>query len=320
MEDKVSIIVPVYNGEATLDACLESLVHQSYDNLEILLLDDGSKDCSLSICRGWAEKDPRIQVFTHDNHGVSYTRNRGLELFTGDWITFVDCDDTVDRDYVMTLHKGAKEHDVLVCQCRHRELRNGKETIYKHYKSKRITCEEALFIMGNFFSGGICCTFYHRSLLNEGEMLRFDTDIRIGEDHLFWCRAVMKATQIYAAEECLYNYIINYTSATQTLSFESSYTDFLARERSLVLFEHNEFLKSIHVSDWVRIAEETLFLYQPEDEKEKKKRLLHCIRRNRGTLLRCKYMSIQEKIKVLLIGFPCFRRYWVFRQRRKDQT
>lgn len=97
---QVSIIVPIYNLEKKLDACLSSLAAQTYSQLQILLIDDGSQDHSLAICREWEKKDSRFEVYHHSNRGVSYTRNVGLTYAQGFYVMFVDGDDIVNIDMV----------------------------------------------------------------------------------------------------------------------------------------------------------------------------------------------------------------------------
>lgn len=93
---KVSVIVPVYRVEKTLDRCLESIVNQTYNNLEIILVDDGSPDQCPQMCDEWALKDPRIKVIHKKNGGLSSARNAGLKIYTGDYVSFVDSDDYLD--------------------------------------------------------------------------------------------------------------------------------------------------------------------------------------------------------------------------------
>ena len=100
----ISIIVPVYNVESYLSYCLDSLLAQTYTHLEILLIDDGSEDDSLKICKAYAEKDNRIKVFHHENHGLGYTRNFGLANVTGEYISFIDSDDYVDKTFIENLY------------------------------------------------------------------------------------------------------------------------------------------------------------------------------------------------------------------------
>ena len=92
---RVSVIVPVYNGERYLEKCIASILGQTHADLELILIDDGSRDNSGKICDSWSEKDARIQVIHQENQGVSAARNAGLEIATGDYIGFVDADDEI---------------------------------------------------------------------------------------------------------------------------------------------------------------------------------------------------------------------------------
>ena len=100
MDSKISIIIPVYNVEKYLEQCLSSLVNQKYRNLEIILIDDGSTDSSLAVCKQWAQKDERIIVIHKENSGVSATRNVGLNYATGAYVTFVDSDDYIEYAFL----------------------------------------------------------------------------------------------------------------------------------------------------------------------------------------------------------------------------
>lgn len=102
MNKTVSLIVPVYNLGKTLDRCLNSIVNQTYKELEIILINDGSTDSSLSICEKYAVSDERIKILSHDNHGVSYTRNIGIKNATGYYLMFIDGDDVISSDMVET--------------------------------------------------------------------------------------------------------------------------------------------------------------------------------------------------------------------------
>lgn len=113
---KVSIIIPVYNLENTITDCIQSILEQSYRELEILIIDDGSKDNSLFICNQFMKKDDRISVYHHENHGVSFTRNRGIDIATGEYLMFVDGDDKILSDCVEHYVEAAEssEADVII--------------------------------------------------------------------------------------------------------------------------------------------------------------------------------------------------------------
>lgn len=93
--DKVSVIVPIYNAEKYISECIESITCQTYKNLEIILINDGSLDNSIKICKQYAKNDDRIKLIDVENHGVSYARNKGIEEATGEYIIFIDSDDII---------------------------------------------------------------------------------------------------------------------------------------------------------------------------------------------------------------------------------
>ena len=116
MNDLISIVIPVYNVEKYLDKCVNSLISQTYKNIEIILVDDGSKDSSLSICQEWTKKDKRIQVFHQDNSGMSVARNLGVSKSTGSLIFFVDSDDCISEKTLEIMYGSYVEnHADSVC-------------------------------------------------------------------------------------------------------------------------------------------------------------------------------------------------------------
>ena len=117
MKDLISVIVPVYKVEQYLDECVASIVAQTYPNLEIILVDDGSPDRCPEMCDVWAQKDKRIKVIHKFNGGLSDARNAGLELASGEYIAFVDSDDWISPDMYMTMHKAMREANADICSC-----------------------------------------------------------------------------------------------------------------------------------------------------------------------------------------------------------
>ena len=105
MKSKVSIVVPIFNIEEYLEDCIKSIINQTYKNLEIILINDGSTDCSLKICKKFKKLDKRIVLIDKDNTGVSNTRNIGINSATGDYITFVDSDDWLELDAIENMVK-----------------------------------------------------------------------------------------------------------------------------------------------------------------------------------------------------------------------
>lgn len=115
--DKISVIVPVWNAEPFLQRCVDSILAQTYQNLEVLLVDDGSTDSSLQICQSYADKDSRVQVFHKENGGQASARNYALDRVTGDFIGFVDDDDWIYPEMYEKLHKYLTEKDADIARC-----------------------------------------------------------------------------------------------------------------------------------------------------------------------------------------------------------
>lgn len=139
MEPKISVIVPIYNVEPYLRKCLDSIVNQTYRNLEIILVDDGSPDHCGAICEEYAERDERITVIHSSNSSAFGARNLGLERVTGDYIAFVDADDWIDAPMYQILQDLAEKNDADIVQC---EIMN--EGSYKQTRS-RILGEDVIF-------------------------------------------------------------------------------------------------------------------------------------------------------------------------------
>lgn len=129
--DRISIIIPVYNSENTLDRCLTTVISQDYTNIEILIVDDGSTDKSSEIIKAYQQKNPRIKAFFQQNAGPNAARKKGVDAATGDWIVFVDSDDSIDKSLCSTLLTKAVEtrSDIVGCSMRVIDMFSGNEEI-----------------------------------------------------------------------------------------------------------------------------------------------------------------------------------------------
>ena len=135
--DLVSIIIPVYDVEPYLEQCIHSVVNQTYKNIEIILIDDGSPDRCPQICDEWKEKDSRILVIHKPNGGISDARNEGMRIAKGEYIAFVDSDDVVEPEYVEFLLDAVKKTGALVSECKtHRFVDDNELTVYSKEKKE----------------------------------------------------------------------------------------------------------------------------------------------------------------------------------------
>ena len=215
MNALLSIIVPVYNTAPWLPRCLESLIEQTYRNLEIICVDDGSTDGSAAILDEYAARDARIKVLHQENAGVSAARNAGLDAATGEYVTFVDADDWVESDtYGRTIHSMADEVD-LVCFGMSidgdipAEQRRGKEDYYQIRYSGVKDCGSAEILSTDASSSN---KIYRKSLLDL-HRLRYVEGRAYGEDAAFYvCYAAIARETCYLPEK-LYHYVQRDTSA-----------------------------------------------------------------------------------------------------------
>ena len=132
MNDKISVIVPVYNTEKYMEKCLDSIINQSYDNLEIIIINDGSTDNSGMICDKYKSRDDRIIVIHQENQGLSIARNNGLDIATGDYIGFVDSDDWIESDMFSTLYTGIVKNDAEIAVCNFYYIKQDGRTVIEN--------------------------------------------------------------------------------------------------------------------------------------------------------------------------------------------
>lgn len=143
--EKISVIVPIYKVENYLDRCVNSIRNQTYDNLEIILVDDGSPDRCGEMCDAYAKEDNRIKVIHKENGGLSDARNKGIEAATGEYLAFVDSDDWLDLDMLELLYKMVKKHGADIAECSYRN-------IYKDCIQEETTCTAEQIEGDNIFA------------------------------------------------------------------------------------------------------------------------------------------------------------------------
>lgn len=256
---KLSVIAPVYNVADALENCIQSLVSQHYRNVEILLADDGSPDGSAEICDRFAADYNSIVVIHKPNGGVSSARNSGLDMATGDLITFVDSDDTIDADMYEVLISYL-DADTDIVHCSYKRIQNGEtinvggsgDVLVQNHK-------EALeyYLLGRRFNGSLCDKVFRSSVVND---LRFKEDLIINEDVLLGFQLFDNAGQSKYIDICKYNYIIRLeSSSTNTVNELRKLTD--SRYVCQYMYDHvsEPDLKQIAFN---RLVANDLYLYQ----------------------------------------------------------
>lgn len=208
MEPLISIIIPVYNAEKTIIRCINSIVDQSFTNWELILIDDGSIDKSLTICREYASKDNRIKVFNKENGCVSSARNLGLDNVAGKWITFVDSDDWIKKDYLKNLLNHAEKEYSIDLVISYAEVFSDIGSHKEHYNSNLITKEtfEIMFMENDMhWHTSPWSKLYKRSVI-ENIKLRFCDGMHIGEDAVFLYSYMLQSKKIYISSDTDYCY------------------------------------------------------------------------------------------------------------------
>lgn len=226
----ISVIVPVYNTEQFLPRCIQSILGQSYADMEIILIDDGSKDTSGLICDHFSDIDRRIRVIHTENKGVSAARNTGIDSAVGDYITFVDSDDWIDPDMYERMMQIAieKDCDVVLCDCIKED--NERKRIYSHeirsgyYNDAQLKKEyyPHLLMMENIEYPATISNWlmlYRVKQSNQAcpaASVRYLEGIRYSEDLLFGAEIMLHAKSFYYMKDCaFYHYRLHENSATQ---------------------------------------------------------------------------------------------------------
>lgn len=219
MSEKISIIIPVYNAERYLDKCIESLVNQTYKNLEIILIDDKSTDNSLLMCKKWRDKDKRIIIIEKGkNEGQAVARNNGLDRSTGDLVTFVDSDDWIDLGLIEKLYKSLEVSQIDVSCCGFRLMYESGNSREIRRKNMEIDSQTAFGSMlnnhGSEIGNEVCGKLFRRKIL---EKKRF-VEGMLYEDAQMMLQVLREDIKIVCIEECLYNYFIR-DNSTMRKSF-----------------------------------------------------------------------------------------------------
>lgn len=218
----VSIIIPVYNVEPYLRRCLDSVLSQSFEDFELLLIDDGSNDASGTICDEYAARDERIRVFHKPNGGVSSARNVGLKEAKGEWIYFVDADDEVLPDGIMSMMNATNESDSVLasfesCNRKGERLYQttiGTDVIMSKEDSIRALYGESKTLMGMW--GWLWVRLFRNDIIKKYN-LRFDTSISYNEDGLFIAEYICRInTPIYYVDSLVYRYYETDTSVMES--------------------------------------------------------------------------------------------------------
>lgn len=209
---KISVVIPVYNAEKFLEKCLDSVLGQTLSDLEIICINDGSKDNSAKILKSYAAADKRIQIITKKNAGVSAARNDGIGAATGDFIHFLDADDYIDADYYERMFSAAKNSTSdIACSG---FVTDSKHTHGLQYKKYRLLTGIKQKLRGTnaLLDGYVWRYLFNRKFLIKNK-LKFDTTLISQEDVVFVLDAIARTDSVVIVPDTNYHYILNTASA-----------------------------------------------------------------------------------------------------------
>jgi len=314
---KVSIIIPVYNAEKYIKKCLDSILKQTYKNIEIIVINDGSTDKSYDVLKKYEDK---IILINQKNHGVSYSRNVGIEKATGDYIMFVDGDDWIDIDMIENMINEIKEENVDIVHSGYvREYPDHKEkfslvnTKIKIEKDKKNIYDR--FIL-NYDLSSPCCQLIRKKCIKK----KFDKNIKIGEDYLFNLDLYSNIDSCVFLPENYYHYLYNYNSATTVVDYdkikkrcEDSIEVYSQLLKYIKIWNYNS--KDIYQLVYYRIIKELnmklISIFKINDKKKEiKKRMVYDFIKNeqiREYSRLLKISTIFKKINLYTIFIICIK-------------
>ena len=316
MQEKISIIVPVYNVENYLERCVESILKQTYTNFELLLINDGSTDQSGELCDQLVSKNGNIKVFHLKNAGVSNARNVGIQNSTGEWITFVDSDDFITNDYLETLISAVDGDDSIgfsIARLHH--IKNGQITELPVFSGKEEkwsteqTMRELLTTSKTSFFP--VAKLFRREIISD---FTFNTDYHLAEDALFLTEVLLKTkcTSIFI-DKPIYYY--DHRQGSATTSVNTHVFDTIEVYKIIVseVFQIFPQLKTELVNrecwSYITVYDKIIFTDSTEYQDEKTQ-LRKWILSHISEILRDPYFTSLRKIAILSLGVSS----WIYRQ------
>ncbi len=329
IDKKVSVIIPVYNVEKYIESCILSACRQTYENIEILLIDDGSEDKSPEICRRYEAMDQRIRFVKKEHSGVSDTRNMGIGEASGAYITFLDADDLIDKNFVSIMLQMVRLHnsmlttsDLLVFTDEMPSL--NKERIEENFIEAYENKEAVLFGLS---CGYACGKLFDRQVI-VNHKIRFDPEIHVCEDLLFVLEYLVKEKMgLLFVREPLYFYRKQEESVTRAHNYFALRTRLKANEKMIKLLEEEQYppavidkFREAYMKNRIYVCFDYFSFCHAKHIRPDKKEIRRSL--PRFSLINVKYMKYKDRILyIFLRRFPGILHFiWRQKQRFKEKT
>lgn len=280
MEEKVSIIVPIYNVESYIGKCLLSIINQDYKNLEIICINDGSTDNSEDVVLKYQKKDKRLIYIKKENGGLSSARNKGIEIATGEFICFIDSDDWIELNFVSKMVANLKKNDADITVCNIKFVySNGdeKNTPFKIKNNMELNTKEALIELfkGNMLQNHAVNKLYKLSLFKENK-ISFPNG-KIYEDVFTTYKLFAASKKIYVFNDYLYYYLQQREGSILTNKFTEKKLDLLdgiieiCKDESLNKYNLKNYIQVFYIKQLIGFFYHIFPLYNKESKKYFKK-------------------------------------------------
>lgn len=312
-EDLISVVVPVYNVEKYITKCVDSIIDQTYTNLEIILVDDGSPDKCGEICDKYAKTDKRIKVIHKKNGGLSDARNAGIVNSKGKYITFIDSDDYIDSNYVELLYKTIIENDADISIASHRVLYNKKQIDKSTNKEFCTNSEEILEKI--LYDDGVDLSswgkLYKIELFND---IKFPVG-RVYEDSATTYKLVDLSEKIAVCSKAVYNYVIRNNSISNN-SFTKKKLDLIISTKEMTDFVKKKYPDLEKAANRRLMYSYLSTLSQLAMSKKKfpnqQKEIMAYIKNNRFNILKDKKVPKRDKVAIIttIFGFKAYQFVW----------
>lgn len=300
---KISIIVPVYNVEQYLKKCINSILNQSYKNIELILVNDGSTDNSGKICDEYAEKDNRIKIIHKKNGGLSDARNVGIENSTGTYLSFIDSDDYVEIDMIECLYKACIKNDCDIAWCNMiRENNDGKQSVEVISNQECLFSKEDAYKNILLYNPSVCTKLFKTSLFDN---IQFPTG-KLYEDIITMNLLINNSKSIVHIGSAKYHYIQRNDSISHNL-FNLKKLDYINNSEILSKYILQKYPNLQEVVDaYLNLTVVTVIcdMYLSKKiYKQKYNELVKSIRVNKFNLYKNNYISLKKKIMIFLISY-----------------
>lgn len=297
---KVSVIVPIYNAERYLKKCIDSILNQSLKEIEVILINDGSTDGSIKIIEEYSKNDSRVVILNLKNGGPGKARNEGIKIAKGEYLSFVDSDDYIEREFLEKLYKTATHNKVQMVMTNYKDINmfDGVKSIINHnlecgivYNEERIKNEiiSTFTKVGNYGFFNLCNKLYLREyILSLGFLIDETRDH--GEDWLFNIKVFLNLNSFMALNEPLYNYIHSNSNSLMTKYRENQFELYLDGRKKILSLLPSDIIdyNSLNKNFIYEFSSYIIKTYRNISDKSKRKELLNRVVYEKEVIESCK--------------------------------